>query len=128
MFIRCCLVKFTVKQTILEFKRKTILTSILRKTNANIGAKILKQQRQSIASQVTCEVLSNVKDPMNYQDRAVHKYEQKPIDFKIDNSNRPTMVNINENVQKKRVEKRKMLEKQLSKNTIKMKKLKANKV
>ena len=96
--------------------------------NANIGAKILKQQPQSIANQVTCEVLSNVKDPMNYQDRAVHKYEQKPIDFKIDNSNRPTMVNINENVQKKRVEKRKMLEKQLSKNTIKMKKLKANKV
>ena len=65
---------------------------------------------------------------MNYQDRAVHKYEQKPIDFKTDNSERLTMVNINENVQKKRVEKRKMLEKQLSENTIKMKKLKSNKV
>ena len=103
MFIRCCLVKFTVKQTILEFKRKTILTSILRKTNANIGAKILKQQRQSIASQVTCEVSSNVKDPMNYQDRAVHKKEQKPIDFKIENGRRP--ININKNVQKKRDEK-----------------------
>ena len=38
------------------------------------------------------------------------------------------MVNINENVQKKRVEKRKMLEKQLSKSTIKLKKLKSNKV
>ena len=65
---------------------------------------------------------------MNYQDRAVHKYEQKPIDFKTDNSERLTMVNINENVQKKRVEKRKMLEKQLSENIIKMKKLKSNKV
>ena len=65
-----------------------------RKANANIGAKILKQQPQSIANQVTCEVLSNVKDSMNYQDRAVHKNEQKPIDFKIDNSERPTMVNI----------------------------------
>ena len=65
---------------------------------------------------------------MNYQDRAVHKYEQKPVDFKTDNSERLTMVNINENVQKKRVEKRKMLEKQLSENTIKMKKLKSNKV
>ena len=65
---------------------------------------------------------------MNYQDRAVHKYEQKPIDFKTDNSERLTMVNINENVQKKRVEKRKMLEKQLSENTIKMKKIKSNKV
>ena len=72
--------------------------------------------------------MSNVKDPMNYQDRAVRKYEQKPIDFKTDNSERLTMVNINENVQKKRVEKRKMLEKQLSENTIKMKKLKSNKV
>ena len=100
-----------------------------RKTNnANIGAKTLKQQPQSIANQVTCEVLSNVKDPMNYQVSTVHKYKQKPIDFKIDNSERPTMVNINENVQKKRVEKRKMLEKQLSENTIKMKKLKANNV
>ena len=65
---------------------------------------------------------------MNYQDRAVHKYEQKPIDYKTDNSERLTMVNLNENVQKKRVEKRKMLEKQLSENTIKMKKLKSNKV
>ena len=72
--------------------------------------------------------MSNVKDPMNYQVSTVHKYKQKPIDFKIDNSERPTMVNINENVQKKRVEKRKMLEKQLSENTIKMKKLKANNV
>ena len=57
-----------------------------RKTNANIGAKISKQQPQSIASQITCEVLLTGKDYMNYQDRAVHKNEQKPIDFKIDNS------------------------------------------
>ena len=40
---------------------------------------------------------------MNYQDRAVHKNEQKPIDFKIENGERP--ININENVQKKKVEK-----------------------
>ena len=73
-----------------------------RKTNANIGEKILKQQLQSKAIQVTCEVLSNVKDPMNYQDRAVHKNEQKPIDFKIGNNERRTMVNTNENVQKKK--------------------------
>ena len=72
--------------------------------------------------------MSNVKNPMNYQDWAVHKYEQKPIDYKTDDSERLTVVNLNENVQKKRVEKRKMLEKQLSENTIKMKKLKSNKV
>ena len=50
---------------------------------------------------------------MNYQDKVVHRYKQKPIDFKIDNSERPTMVNINENVQKKRVVKRRVLEKQV---------------
>ena len=99
-----------------------------RKTNANIGAKISKQQPQSIASQITCEVLLTGKDYMNYQDRAVHKNEQKPIDFKIDNSDWPTMANINENLQKKRAEKRKTLEKQLSEITIKMKKLKSNKL
>ena len=74
------------------------------------------------------KVLSNVKDPMSYQDRAVREYEKKPIDFKIGNSERPTIVNINENVQKKRVEKRKTLGKQLCENTIKMKKLKSNKL
>ena len=57
--------------------------------------------------------MSNVKDPMKYQDKVVHRYKQKPIDFKIDNSERPTMVNINENVQKKRVVKRRVLEKQV---------------
>ena len=69
-----------------------------------------------------------MKDPMSYQDRAVREYEKKPIDFKIGNSERPTIVNINENVQKKRVEKRKTLGKQLCENTIKMKKLKSNKL
>ena len=38
------------------------------------------------------------------------------------------MANINENLQKKRAEKRKILEKQLSGNTIKMKKIKSNKL
>ena len=38
------------------------------------------------------------------------------------------MANINENLQKKRAEKRKILEKQLSEITIKMKKLKSNKL
>ena len=38
------------------------------------------------------------------------------------------MANINENLQKKRAEKRKILEKQLSENTMKMKKIKSNKL
>ena len=49
--------------------------------------------------------------------------KKKPIDFKKDNSERPTMVNPNETAEKKkRIKKRKILEKQLSENTIKMKK------
>ena len=55
-----------------------------RKTIGSVGTKILKQLPQSIANQVTCEVLSTVKDPSNYQDRTFQKNEQKPIDFKID--------------------------------------------
>ena len=63
----------------------------------------------------------NLKD---YQDREVHENEQHPIDLKIpDEKFQPTMVEIktNNNLSKKRAEKRKQLERQ---NTIKMNKLK----
>ena len=56
-----------------------------RKTASTIDSKILKQLLQSAASQVTHDVLSFVKDPSNYEDRTVHKNEQKPIDFEVDN-------------------------------------------
>ena len=71
-----------------------------------------------------------MKDPSNYQDRADQKNEQMTIDIKISNSElvKPTMVSVNnttdETVVKKRAGKRKMLEKQLSKNTAKMNKIK----
>ena len=71
-----------------------------------------------------------MKDPSNYQDRADQKNEQMTIDIKISNSDlvKPTMVSVNnttdETVVKKRAGKRKMLEKQLSKNTAKMNKIK----
>ena len=88
------------------------------------GPKILIQLSQPIGNQVTCNVSSLTKDPSNYEDKAVHKNEQKPIDFNVDDGKRPTMVKRNET---KRVEKRQLLEKQLSENTIKMKKIKSNK-
>ena len=53
-----------------------------------------------------------------------------PIDIKISDSKlvRPTMVSVNnktdETVVRKRAEKRKMLEKQLSENTVEMNKIK----
>ena len=66
------------------------------------------------------------------------KNEQVPIDIEITDdiktiNERPTMVSVNnvvdKNANKKRVEKRKMLEKQLSENTLRMKQIKkANKL
>ena len=83
----------------------------------------MKQLSQSVANQVACEVLSFAKDPSNYEDRIVHKNEQKPIDFSINDQKRPTTVKPSKT--KKRVEKRKQLEKQLDENTIQMKRLKS---
>ena len=66
------------------------------------------------------------------------KSEQVLIDIEITDdiktiNERPTMVSVNnvveKNANKKRVEKRKMLEKQLSENTLRMKQIKkANKL
>ena len=70
------------------------------------------------------------KDPSNYQDRAVQKNEQMSIDIKMSDSKlvRPMKVSVNntanKTVVKKKAEKRKMLEKQLSENTVKMNKIK----
>ena len=89
---------------------------------------VQKQLPQSTANQITATFLSNTKDPSNYQDRTGHKNEQKPIDFKTDDE-RPTMVKPNVAAQKKkRVEKRKILEKQLDENTIRVQKLKSDKL
>ena len=74
--------------------------------------------------------MPTVEDPSIYQDRAVQKNKQIPIDIKISDSElvRPTMVSVNsktdETVVKRRAEKRKMLKKQLSENTVKMNKIK----
>ena len=101
-----------------------------RKTADAIAPKLLKQLPLDQAIHVTTEVLSKMKEPSNYQDRAVQKNEQMPIDIKISDSElvRPMMVSVNnttdENVAKKRAEKRKMLENQLSEYTAKMNKIK----
>ena len=47
------------------------------------------------AKQITKEVLSQPKDPKDYQNRVAHENEQAPIDFKIPNEEfHPTMVEI----------------------------------
>ena len=106
-----------------------------RKTAGALGPKLLKQLPLPQANQVTCEVLPTAKDPHNYKDRETQKKEQVPIDVEMNENelSQPTMVLVNtatdEFFSKKRAEKRKILEKQLSENTVKMNKLKkANKL
>ena len=68
-----------------------------RKTAGAIAPKILKQLPLPQANQITTEVLSTVKDPINYQDREVQKNEQVLIDIETtdDELVRPTMVSVN---------------------------------
>ena len=98
-----------------------------RKQNGAVGTKILNHLAPNQAKQITTEVLSQAKNPKDYQEREVHENEQHPIDFKIpDETFQSTMVEIKTTILvKKRAEKRKQLERQLSENTIKMNKLKA---
>ena len=87
--------------------------------------------------QMTAEEFSIAKNPANYRDRETEINEQVPIDIIITDDiaaleeqlTWPIMVSVNENItdnsaSKKRVEKRKYLEKQLSENTIKMNQMK----
>ena len=53
-----------------------------RKTTDAVGPKILRQLLQSTAYQITTKVLSNAKDPSNYQDRTVHKTNKNRLILK----------------------------------------------
>ena len=126
----------------MEFKIKTIFISIFKvgkieKTAGVISPKNLKQLLLPEANQITTEFLSTAKDPSNYQDREVQTNEQMPIDIKKSDDDglvSPTMANVtivnfvkntvDENVVKQGAAKRKMLEKQLSENTVGMNKIK----
>ena len=72
-----------------------------------------KQQKYDVA-----------KEPSNYVDRKIEKHEQAPIDFSIENNQSSTMVNIDTNVNTKKInQKRKMLEQKLEENALAMKKM-----
>ena len=100
-----------------------------RKTGGAIE-KILKKLSSTQANQISTEILSTAKDPKHYENREVQNYEQMPINIKMNENElaRPTMVSVScstdENVTQKRAENRKILEKQLSENTIKMTRIK----
>ena len=89
---------------------------------------------------MTAEEFSTTKNPANYRDWETEMNEQVPINIRITDSimaleeqlTWSTMVSGNENItdnsaSKKRAEKIKYLEKQLSENTIRMKQIKKNK-
>ena len=102
-----------------------------RKQNGSAAARIVNQLSPNQAKQITAEVSSQPKDPNDYQNRVVQENEQVPVDFKIPNEEfQPTMVEIRtigDSVIKKRPEKRKQLERQLSENTARLNKTKKQK-
>ena len=83
------------------------------------------KKNQKFLKQLSTKV--RAKDLSNYEGREVEKYEQVPIEVMLadDQLVRPAMVSnpADETASKKRVEKREMLEKQLSENTVKMNKI-----
>ena len=90
--------------------------------------------------QMTAEGFETAKNAANYRNRENEINEQIPINIRITDDimgleeqlTWRTMVSVNEDItddsaSKKRAEKRKYLEKQLSENTIRMKQIKKNK-
>ena len=66
-----------------------------------------------------------VKDPTNYEAREVEKHEHVPINFSLNDDQSPTMVfSVVDGALKKQTEKRKILEKRLEENTVRMNKIK----
>ena len=102
-----------------------------RKQNGSAAARIVNQLLPNQAKQITTQVLSQPKDPKDYQNRVLHENEQALIDFKIPNEEfQLIMVEIraiDNSLVKKRAEKRKQLERQLSENKAKLKKTKKQK-
>ena len=109
-----------------------------RKQNGSSAARIVNQLSPNQAKQITTEVLSQPKDPKDYQNRVVHENEQAPIEFpneespiKIPNEEfQPTVVKIrtiDDSLIKKRAEKQKELERQLSEDIARLNKTKKQK-
>ena len=109
-----------------------------RKQNGSAAARIVNQLSPNQAKQITTEVLSQPKDPKDYQNRVVHENEQAPIEFpneespiKIPNEEfQPTVVKIrtiDDSLIKKRAEKQKELERQLSEDIARLNKTKKQK-
>ena len=109
-----------------------------RKQNGSAAARIVNQLSPNQLKQITTEVLSQPKDPKDYQNRVVHENEQAPIEFpneespiKIPNEEfQPTVVKIrtiDDSLIKKRAEKQKELERQLSEDIARLNKTKKQK-
>ena len=109
-----------------------------RKENGSAAARIVNQLSPNQAKQITTEVLSQPKDPKDYQNRVVHENEQPPIEFpneqspiKIPNEEFQLKVveirTIDDSLITKGAEKQKELERQLSENTARLKKTKKQK-
>ena len=118
LFVHYCSVRFIVERIPLESRKKNNF-------DFNFQSWKTKKAQKQLSPM---KVISTAKDPANYEGRQLEKHEQIPIDIMLqDQLTRSIMVSSNAKDQivlKKQAEKRKMLEKQLSENTIKMNKIK----
>ena len=87
MFIRYCILKFTIGSTTLESKIKAVLILLFRigqqekKNNGPVTPNIINELSASTKQVLVTEMLSKPKNPKDYKDREVNEFEQAPLYF-----------------------------------------------
>ena len=85
MFIRYCILKFTIGSTTLESKIKAVLILLFRigkqekKNNGPNTPNIINDLPASTKQVLATEMLSKPKNPKDYKDREVNEFEQAPL-------------------------------------------------
>ena len=85
MFIRYCILKFTIGSTTLESKIKAVLILLFRigkqekKNNGPNTPNIINDLPASTKQVLVTEMLSKPKNPKDYKDREISEFEQAPL-------------------------------------------------
>ena len=85
MFIRYCILKFTIGSTTLESKIKAVLILLFRigkqekKNNGPNTPNIINDLPASTKQVLVTEMLSKPKNPKDYKDREANEFEQAPL-------------------------------------------------
>ena len=102
---------------------------IQRKNNSDFNFKTWsKEKMQKNLKPFSPKVDTIAKDPSNYEAEEVEKHEQVPINISLNDNQSPTMVFfVLDGALKKQTKKRKLVEKRLKENTVRMYKIKKSK-